>query len=211
MLLSETSFIVKVCGITNEDDAEASLEAGANAIGFNFYSGSRRYVTAQRARQIVRSVPGRYLKVGVFVDASDEELLETASSVPLDVLQVHGHNHCAQLASSFRTWQAASPLIDHASLDTNVEAWLLDTPSPNHGGSGITFDWSLAKTFPRRAVIAGGLDGSNVAEAIRTARPWGVDACSRLEADPGRKNTALIKAFVENALAAFRVAQGVAS
>ncbi len=209
MLLSGTSFIVKVCGVTSADNAEAALEAGANAIGFNFYAKSPRYITPSQARQIAHSVPGRYLKVGVFVNAEEDELLETASAVPLDVLQLHGEKRCGHLASLFRTWQAASPLADHRSLDRNVEAWLLDAPAPIYGGSGVTFDWSLARAFPGRAVIAGGLDGSNVAEAIRRAQPWGVDACSRLESKPGKKDPALVKSFVENALAAFRVRQEV--
>lgn len=211
MLPAETAFIVKVCGVTSEDDAEASIEAGANAIGFNFYPQSPRYITAKRASQIVQSVPGPYLKVGIFVDAGEEELLETASAVPLDVLQLHGVECCMHVASLFRTWKATSPAADHVSLDPKVEAWLLDTPSRMHGGSGLTFDWSLAKSFPARAVLAGGLDGSNVAEAIRTARPWGVDACSRLECQPGKKDRARVKLFVESALAAFRAHQEITS
>jgi len=197
-------FIIKVCGITTEDDLETSVEAGANAIGFNFYAKSPRFVTTARARQLVQSLRGAYIKVGVFVNSSEEELLEAASQVPLDVLQLHGEHSPGHLASSFRIWQGSHAAMDRTSLDPSVEAWLLDTPTPQYGGSGKTFDWSLAADFPARAIVAGGLDGENVASAIRTANPWGVDACSRLETKPGHKDPDRIKLFVEAALEAFR-------
>jgi phosphoribosylanthranilate isomerase len=201
---AELPFVVKVCGVTTEEDLETSIEAGANAIGFNFYPKSPRFLTPERALQIVRSLRGPYLKVGVFVNPTEEELIETASLAPLDVLQLHGDPPSPQLASSFRIWQSTQPGIAHETLDPNVEAWLLDTPTAQFGGSGKSFDWSLAAGFPRRAIIAGGLDASNVTIAIRVARPWGVDACSRLESAPGKKDPARIKRFVETALAAFQ-------
>jgi len=201
---AELPFVVKVCGITSEDDLETSVEAGANAIGFNFYPKSPRFLTAERARRIAGSVRGQYLKVGVFVNPTEEELIETASLAPLDVLQLHGEPPQPHVARSFRIWQSAHPGMARETLDPNVEAWLLDTPTPQYGGSGKSFDWSLATGFPRRAIIAGGLDASNVTIAIRVARPWGVDACSRLESTPGQKDPARIKLFVETALAAFQ-------
>ncbi len=99
--------------------------------------------------------------------------------------------------------------MSRRNLDPNVEAWLLDTPTPLYGGSGHRFDWSLAAGFPRRFIVAGGLDSSNVADAIHSAQPWGVDACSRLESAPGKKDPALVQAFVEAALAAFRLQQAI--
>jgi phosphoribosylanthranilate isomerase len=204
MAAAELPFVIKVCGITTEDDLETSVEAGANAIGFNFYPKSPRFLTAARARRIARSARGPYIKVGVFVNPSEDELLEIASHVPLDVLQLHGDQSPVHLASSFRVWQASHPTADRKSLDPAVEAWLLDTPTPRHGGSGETFDWSLAADFPRRLIVAGGLDGDNVASAIRTANPWGVDSCSRLEINPGQKDQERVKLFVQAALGAFR-------
>jgi phosphoribosylanthranilate isomerase len=201
---AELPFIIKVCGVTAEDDLEASLEAGANAIGFNFYAKSPRFLTTERARHLAQAVRRDYIKVGVFVNPTEDEVIEIASSVQLDVLQLHGSRAPIQLASSFRVWQAGQADMDRETLDPHVEAWLLDTPTREHGGSGKTFDWSLAADFPRRAIVAGGLDSSNVAEAIRVARPWGVDACSRLETAPGQKDRARIQAFVEAALAAFQ-------
>ena len=208
---AELAFVVKVCGISTEDDLEACVEAGANAVGFNFYPKSPRFLKPARARQIVQAVRGPYIKVGVFVNPDEDELLEAASLVPLDVLQLHGSRSPAHLASSFRIWQGSHAAMAREGLDPNVEAWLLDTPSPKHGGSGKPFDWSLAVDFPGRAIIAGGLDASNVAEAIDVARPWGVDACSRLETKPGEKDPARIKLFVESALASFRKHQEIHS
>jgi phosphoribosylanthranilate isomerase len=201
---AELPFIVKVCGITMEDDLETSVEAGANAIGFNFYAKSPRFLTPARAKQIALAVRGPYIKVGVFVNPSEDELLDTVSLMPLDVLQLHGAKSPADLATSFRIWQSTNPAKTREGLDPSVEAWLLDTPTAKHGGSGKSFDWSLAAGFPGRAIVAGGLDGDNVASAITAAHPWGVDACSRLESKPGKKDPTRIKRFVENALAAFR-------
>lgn len=204
MAASEFPFIIKVCGITREDDLEASVEAGANAIGFNFYPRSPRFLSPTRARQLAQLMQGAFIKVGVFVNPTEDELLEIASQVPLDVMQLHGDQLPANLADSFRVWRGGDADMDRTSLDPAVEAWLLDTPTPLHGGSGKRFDWSQAVDFPGRAIVAGGLDGDNVAAAIQTAKPWGVDACSRLEASPGQKDPALVKLFVENALAEFR-------
>jgi phosphoribosylanthranilate isomerase len=202
--VEQIRFVIKVCGVLTEEDVETSIDAGANAIGFNFYPKSPRFLSAVRAKQLARIGPGSYLKVGVFVNPSEDELLEIASQVPLDVLQLHGDKSPTHLAHSFRVWRGASPRLDRTSLDPAIEAWLLDAPGVQHGGSGKTYDWALAADFPRRAIIAGGLDDGNVASAIETAKPWGVDACSRLESKPGQKDQARIKHFVENALTAFR-------
>src|ERR1700722_2813815 len=132
---TELQFVIKVCGITTQDDLETAVEAGANAVGFNFYPKSPRFLSAARARQLVRSVRGLYIKVGVFVNPSEDELLEIASQVPLDVLQLHGKQAPMHLSSSFRVWQGTHATVDRKSLDPAVEAWLLDTPTPQHGGS----------------------------------------------------------------------------
>ena len=202
--MTDNNFIVKVCGITTAEDLEVSVAAGANAIGFNFYPKSPRYLSVARAQQLAQAIRGPYIKVGVFVNPSEQELLEIASQVPLDVLQLHGDHAPVHLAGQFRVWRGGHASAPRETLQPDVEAWLLDTPSPQHGGSGHTFDWSLAADFPQRAIIAGGLDGDNVAQAIRAAQPWGVDACSRLESRPGHKDKAKIRQFVEAALTAFR-------
>lgn len=191
------SFIVKICGITNEEDARLAIEAGANALGFNFYPKSPRYLTPQRARQISAAVPGAYLRVGVFVNPSENELTEISRGVPLDVVQLHGDG-CPDSLPQFRVWRSIAPGASAHSPDT--EAYLLDTPSPEFGGSGQTFDWTLAAGHSSRVLLAGGLDAANVAEAIRTVQPWGVDACSRLESSAGKKNAQKVRDFVAAAL-----------
>ncbi|MFL6449861.1 MAG: phosphoribosylanthranilate isomerase [Bryobacteraceae bacterium] len=196
--MSEIDFIVKICGITEEEDGEVALEAGANALGFNFYPQSPRYVTPARARQLTDALGSTYLRVGVFVNPTEAELKAAMVAVQLDVLQLHGEA-CATPPLGARVWRSlALPAVIAA--DEGAEAFLLDSPSPQFGGSGRTFDWSLAASFPRRAILAGGLDALNVADAIRAARPWGVDACSRLEQKPGRKDGSRVRAFVAAAL-----------
>jgi len=187
-------FIVKVCGVTTREDAQAALDAGANALGFNFYPQSPRFVTFERAAEMIAALRGDFLRVGVFVNPQEE-----IAAPFLDVAQIHGAGRAA-----IPTWRAVNPGSMPAA-DSKVDAWLLDTFTPDFGGSGQTFDWSLAARFPYRAIIAGGLDGSNVAEAIRIAQPWGVDSCSRLESSPGRKDHAKVAAFVENARQALNI------
>jgi phosphoribosylanthranilate isomerase len=204
-------FLVKICGITNEEDARAAVHAGANALGFNFYARSPRYIDLERARAIAECVPAGVLSVGVFVNASEEDLIEASSEVPLDVLQVHGEFPPLHLAASFRVWRAIQASAPPAFLDPHIEAHLLDSTTAQYGGSGTTFDWMLAAAFPLRKIVAGGLDAANVAEAIRVARPWGVDASSRLESEPGKKDPVRVAQFVQAALTAFRQPQKVST
>jgi phosphoribosylanthranilate isomerase len=200
--MTDPSFLVKICGITNEEDARTAIEAGANALGFNFYPQSPRYISPDQAHRIASAVPGNYLRVGVFVNPSTEQLLSPAQLVPLDVVQLHG-DHCPKFVSkALRIWRAIAPTA--STDDPSIEAWLLDTPSSGFGGSGRTFDWTLAQARHARILLAGGLDGSNVAAAILTANPWGVDACSRLESSPGKKSAAAVRAFITAAVEAQR-------
>jgi phosphoribosylanthranilate isomerase len=201
------SFIVKICGITSERDAAAAVEAGANAIGFNFYPRSPRYIGIETARAIARSLPDAVLKVGVFVEPSEEEAQRAIDDVPLDVIQLHGRR---VPSIAHRTWRALAAATADPSESLLAEAILLDAESPAHGGSGKSFDWKLATRFWQPVIVAGGLDAGNVAEAIETARPWGVDSCSRLESTPGVKDHTKVKKFVEAARAAAQALQEVA-
>jgi phosphoribosylanthranilate isomerase len=189
--------IVKVCGITTVEDAIASVEAGADALGFNFYPKSPRFVTAEEARAIASEVPVRVLRVGVFVNESAEFVAEIARIVDLDVVQLHG----GMGPQGVRLWRAlnAGPDFDPRTVeeDEDAEAFVLDSPAPGtFGGTGVPFDWTRIPALTRKVVLAGGLDGSNVQEAIRIAKPWAVDACSRLETRPGRKDLMKVAAFV---------------
>lgn len=198
---TEFPFIIKVCGITNEEDARVAIEAGANALGFNFYPKSPRYITIDRAREIFGAVPGDYLKVGIFVDLAPGEMTAALLNVSLDVVQIYGEWH-TEWKRRWSVWQAVKP--GEAQRFSDADAYLMDTPSPAFGGSGEAFNWMLARGR-HNVIIAGGLDAGNVAEAIATASPWGVDACSRLESRPGKKDTSKVRAFVSAARAAFQI------
>ncbi len=195
-------FVVKICGITTEEDARLATDAGANAIGFNFYPKSPRFISLDLAHRIAATLPDTVLKVGVFVEPSEAELQESIDCVPLDVVQLHG-KHVPSVAH--RTWRALAANAADPQESLVAEAILLDNNSPSYGGSGQTFDWSLATRFWQPVILAGGLDANNVTEAIETARPCGVDSCSRLELSPGRKDPAKVRAFVEAATLAAKL------
>lgn len=196
------TFIVKVCGITSAEDARVAIEAGANALGFNFYPKSPRYVTPTRARAIAEEVPGNYLRVGVFVNTLELELLAIADQAMLDVLQLHGTTCVIPSNSRYRIWRAVPGETAVTGLDDCIEAYLLDSATPEFGGSGKAFRWELASGFRRRVIVAGGLDAGNVAAAIEALHPWGVDACSRLESRPGQKDRGRVQSFVHAAIQA---------
>ena len=192
--------MVKICGITNREDALAAVEAGASAIGFNFYHDSPRYISPTGAAMIAEKIPATVWKVGVFVDERPGTIAKIALEVGLDVAQLHGIAE----ARGIRVWRAGSvdPMfIATAVNEAETEAILLDTFSETQrGGTGRTFDWSRAKGLPAKVIIAGGLDASNVREAIAQGEPWGVDACSRLEKSPGVKDHDKVREFVKAAL-----------
>jgi phosphoribosylanthranilate isomerase len=187
--------MVKVCGITRREDAEAAVDAGASALGFVFVSSSPRCVTAAQAAEIAEGLP--VLKVGVFQDQTAAALKDTMNEAHLDVAQIYGGDAPtgARLWKAFRVSGAFDPAAAAEAEAAGAEALLLDGPA-----NGISFDWSLAKGSPVKIIVAGGLDASNVAEAIRTVKPWGVDASSRLESSPGVKDHEKVRRFVQAAL-----------
>jgi phosphoribosylanthranilate isomerase len=191
--------MVKVCGITNREDALAAVEAGVSAIGFNFYRESPRYISPTGAALIAEKIPAAVWKVGVFVNETRESVAKIALDVGLDVAQLHGISE----ARGIRVWRALradESLVPHLG-DDSVEALLLDTPSDElYGGTGKTFDWSRVRVHLKKIIVAGGLDASNVRQAIEQAQPWGVDACSRLEKSPGIKDHEKVRKFVKAAL-----------
>jgi phosphoribosylanthranilate isomerase len=198
--------ILKICGITNPDDSAAAIAAGATAIGFNFWPRSPRYIDPERAAEIVTHGVRR---VGVFVNESPARVEAIAAMVRLDVAQLHGDESASDYPENISVWKGVrvdERLDFSAYVDCPVEALLLDGPAGSlYGGSGESFSWSRVPLVRRRIILAGGLDASNVATAIRLARPWGVDACSRLESAPGKKDHRKMMEFLEAAQEAFRV------
>jgi phosphoribosylanthranilate isomerase len=203
---------VKVCGITSPEDGLLAAEAGADAIGLVFWPGSPRAVTVEAARRIGEAVPPFVVRVGVFVDASRDEMARVADAIGLDLLQLHGSEPpeaCVGLAR--RAWKAVRVGDGFAPGDAlqyegRTAGILLDTEgAAAPGGTGRAFDWSLARGVRERArflLLAGGLGPENVRAAIEAVRPDGVDASSRLELAPGKKDPARVKAFVEAVRAA---------
>jgi phosphoribosylanthranilate isomerase len=193
--------ILKICGITNQEDATAAIAGGATAIGFNFYRRSPRYLAPKCAAGI-QTAPG-VRRVGVFVDEERELVEEIARIAALDVAQLHGNETPADYPASLAVWKAVrvGDVCDLSRFrDCPAEALLLDGPA-----SGIAFDWRLAVEAPKPVILAGGLDASNVAEAVALAHPWGVDACSRIESAPGRKDHRKMSEFLQAAQVALGV------
>jgi phosphoribosylanthranilate isomerase len=200
---------IKICGITNLEDAILAAELGADALGFIFYAKSPRCVAPDAAREIIAQLPPFVATVGVFVDEDAAVIRDLKDRVGLDWVQLHGQEspeYCRNLGrrviKGFRIRDAESlrPLADYRGA---VQAFLLDTYKKGHvGGTGEVFDWHLAREAKPygRIILAGGLTAENVAQAIEVARPDAVDAASGTEAEPGRKDPAKLKAFFEAAV-----------
>ncbi|MBM3726420.1 MAG: phosphoribosylanthranilate isomerase [Acidobacteria bacterium] len=189
--------MIKICGITTAEDAEACGDLGATALGFNFYPGSPRFVSGDTGW--IRGVK-RAITVGVFVNETAEAIRRVMEEHELDVAQLHGR---CEAPAGFDIWKAVSVAegFSPAAL-AGADAYLLDAPAGDqHGGTGRTFDWSLATGAEPgiRIIVAGGLGPENVAGAVAAVRPWGIDACSKLESEPGRKDMARVRAFLEAA------------
>ena len=197
--------VIKVCGITNPGDALVAAEAGADAVGLVFAESPRR-VGVEEAREISIALPDNVLKVGVFVNAEPEEVLGIVREVGLDLAQLHGDETpdtvTAVRDGGVRVMKALR-VRDAASLEAldgyEADLFLLDAYSEKaRGGTGERFDWGLAKSLRGRdnIVVSGGLGPENVREAVELFEPYGVDASSSLEDEPGRKNDERVRRFV---------------
>jgi phosphoribosylanthranilate isomerase len=194
---------VKVCGITLREDAEAAIELGATALGFNFYRKSPRYADPA-SLDWVADLPAHIWRVGVFVNEDLAVIRRIVAQLKLDVVQLHGDEQPADCPRDLRVWKAIR--VDYA-FDASrvkkypVEAILLDGPAGKaYGGTGLTFDWTVAAGLPVKVVVSGGLHAGNVLTAIECIRPWGVDVCSRIEKSPGKKDHATMAQFLKVAL-----------
>jgi phosphoribosylanthranilate isomerase len=190
--------MVKICGITNREDALAAIEGGAAALGFNFYPASPRYIEPDDAADIAAGLPAGVWKVGVFVDESPEAVLRTAGQAGLDIAQLHGSESPERYPQGIRVWKAIRVDGRPFSLPFagQAEAVLLDGPA-----SGQVFDWARLPRGIEKLILAGGLHAGNVRAAIGQVHPWGVDACSQIESSPGRKDRVKMAAFLKAALA----------
>lgn len=197
---------VKICGMTHVDDALLSVALGADAVGFIF-APSKRQVATGRARDIAARIPTEVLTVGVFRNEAKERVVDVVHATGLGAAQLHGHETpdeaewiANRVPTVIKAVAAGSEQARRAG-EFGVPIILVDAVQP---GSGEVFDWSLTNDFPadKNLLLAGGLTPDNVASAIETVRPWGVDVASGVESEPGRKDPAALRRFIQNAKAA---------
>ncbi|HEX7295136.1 MAG TPA: phosphoribosylanthranilate isomerase [Pyrinomonadaceae bacterium] len=198
--------LVKICGITNLEDALMAVEAGADALGFNFYGPSPRYISPDAAEEIIKRLPEQILKVGVFVNESPQTVRDIAQTARLTALQFHG-DESPEYCAGFPDWYIIKVLsqkdLSHGSArDYKVTAVMIDAGDKSmRGGTGRVVNWSVVASHQDlvpNLFLAGGLSPSNIEEAIASVQPYAVDACSLLEQAPGKKNHELVRAFIRN-------------
>lgn len=196
---------IKICGITNLEDALAAVEAGADALGFVFFERSPRNITSEQAAGIIRCLPPFVQTVGLFVNEDLAVVNATADRCGLDVVQLHGEETPEFCAGVKRRVIKAFRVIDFSSLDQIknyvVAACLLDAWCPTaHGGTGKTFNWEIAAaaSADKCIILAGGLTPENVAEAVKAVGPHAVDVSSGVESTPGRKDLQKLQQFIES-------------
>jgi len=196
---------VKICGITNYEDAVAALDMGADLLGFNFYPESPRFVTPEKAAEIISKLPGFIDTVGVFVNTSFEKIRETISQCQLDWVQLHGDEDpqfCRLFLSLNVKTMKALRVKDQTDIaranDFFTDAILLDAFQPErYGGTGLTFDWNVIGHISKRVFLAGGINPDNAAEAVKLG-VYGIDVCSGIEAQPGKKDHKKMKRLFES-------------
>ena len=217
-----SQLFVKICGMTRPQDAELAASLGASALGFIFWPGSPRSVTAAAAKAITASVPSNVLKVGVFVDQAAGDVARIMDEAGLDVAQLHGHEnaeYCRHLMASLNRaaanggalpasasrrsiFKAVAPENGSVNID-DVDSeiiLLIDAHDPQrHGGTGKTVNWDSARQIAatRKTILAGGLTAANIKLAVRTVRPYGVDVSSGVESAPGIKDPGRLRSFFE--------------
>lgn len=204
---------VKICGITNLEDALLAVKFGADELGFNFYKKSQRYISPDAARKIIDELPPNILKVGVFVNESIDSIDRIAKVACLDTIQLHGDEDFSCVSrvrkrtglQVIKALRITSESVIGDAMDYDSDAILLDSySSSERGGTGETADWDVAQEVGifvphAQLYLAGGLSAVNVAEAIRKVRPYAVDACSRLESAPGKKDPEKLEKFISAA------------
>lgn len=198
---------IKVCGITRAGDAAAAGRLGVDAVGLMFAPGSPRRLDLGRAREVIEAVPPFVSAVGVFMDNEADEIEAVLAAIPLDMLQFHGAETPRDCRRWGRRYLKAVPMAGtedpaaYMARYPDAAGYLLDAFAGGEpGGRGKRFDWSRVPSGAGRPLIlAGGLDPGNVAEAVRSVRPWGLDVSSGVESEPGIKDPGLMRTFVEEA------------
>jgi phosphoribosylanthranilate isomerase len=202
------SFLIKICGITRPEDAEMACKEGAGAIGINFWRGSKRFVEDEQAREILAATKPGVLKVGVFVNPHPLTVTESVSDLGLDLVQFHGDEQAQawsmlagnKIVRAIRVYDESSLAL---ATGWNPRYFLYDSYSVAYGGAGMQAPWQVIAAGARRPfLLAGGLAPQNVALAIETVLPDGVDVASGVESSPGKKSHAKLAAFIHNARAA---------
>ena len=196
---------VKICGLTNYDDAVAAMDMGADLLGFNFYPDSPRYITPEKAERIINKLPGFMDTAGVFVNASVEHIHKTKGVCPLDWVQLHGDEDPAfcrlLLTHNVKTMKAirVKNQKDIERADSFfTDAVLLDAFDPDkYGGTGLTFDWNVIGHISKRVFLAGGINPDNAVAAVKLG-VYGIDVCSGIEAEPGKKDHSKMKKLFDN-------------
>lgn len=199
---------VKICGLTNLEDARVGIDAGAHALGFIFFSGSPRYITPAAAARIISQLPPFVSKVGVFVNEPFESILEIAKTTGIDTIQLHGDETpalCEALTRERFKVIKAFRIKDQSSLQSlqhfTASAFLLDSYVPGQlGGTGAKFNWDLAiqaAALGTPIILAGGLVPENIRDAVAKVAPYGLDVSSGVESAPGKKDHAKVRAFID--------------
>jgi len=198
---------VKICGIRSLEEAQAAVDVGADALGFNFWSPSARYVEPYAAREVITGIAPNVCTVGVFVNEEASRIVDIASELRLSAVQLHGDESpefCERLAS-IRTFKTIKAIRVEQDFDLSlIESYrvnmvLLDSSSEgSYGGTGRRFDWRIAIEAKHLApiILAGGLNIENVWDAITQVRPAAIDVCSGVEAEPGRKDLEKLRGFM---------------
>jgi phosphoribosylanthranilate isomerase len=198
---------IKICGITNLDDAMAAVDFGADALGFVFFRGSPRFISYKDAAAVIKSLPSFITTIGVFVDEKPKEIEKITDSAGIDVIQLHGNEPPEMCDLSRRVIKAIrvksleslDPLIYYRDM---VSVFLLDTFTPDvFGGTGQIFNWDIAveaKQFGR-IILSGGLTPDNISNAVTRVKPYGVDVSSGVESEKGKKDHKKMKLFIERA------------
>ena len=202
----QQDLFVKICGITNLEDALHAVRCKADALGFIFYEPSDRYITPLRAREIAARLPDFVSKVGVFVDADPKEIHDTMKIVKLSAVQLYGNEGADDLVgfetSVIKVFRVKPDFDVEVMRNYVVDAFLLDTHSEaKMGGTGRTFDWNIALRAKEygKIILSGGLTPENIADAVQFVQPYGVDVSSGVEREIGRKDPIKVRDFIARA------------